>query len=289
MIHTLLVPLLQNVAMALIAVGLTGTDGPFSRGASPEASRYFFQSSQQVLQVGEHLEYKVSYAFFNLGKIIVKVTDKEERNGRTVYRTKAIIDSAPGLPFVDLHIRFTSEFDEDLFSYQWIAEDSTEDEIVMRRLSFDYERNRVLVEKGKKQPDGSFLVERIDTSAITEKCQDGFSLFYFARTNVLQKKTMNVPTFIEKEQVNTFFEFTNTLEEEEIDSVDYPIEVVDFEGRADFVGVFGLTGGFQGRFTNDAARVPIVAWMNVILGSIKVTLARWERPGWVAPKFQEKD
>lgn len=247
MIHTLLAPLLQNVAMAIIAMGMTPTDGRMSRGASPEASLYLSQLPSRVLQVGERLEYKVSYAFFNLGTIVVTVTDREERDGRVVYRTKAIIDSAPGLPFVDLHIRFTSEFDEELFSYQWIAEDSTEDEIVMRRLTFDYGLNRVLVERGKKQPDGSFLVERIDTSSITDKCQDGFSLFYFSRTHVLQKKTMNVPTFIEKDQVNTFFEFTNTIEEEEIDSVDYEIEVVDFEGRADFVGVFGLTGGFQGR------------------------------------------
>jgi len=289
MIHTLLGPLLQNIALAIIAVGISGTHGETSRGASPEASLYLTQSARRVLEVGEQLEYKVSYAFFNLGRIVIRITDKEERNGRIVYRAKAIIDSAPGLPFVNLHIRFTSEFDEELFSYQWVAEDSTEDEIVMRRLSFDYEHNRVFVEKGKKQPDGSFLIESIDTSAITDKCQDGFSLFYFARRHVLQKQVMNVPTFIEKEQVNTFFDFTNTIEEEEIDSVDYPIEVVDFEGRADFVGVFGLTGGFQGRFTNDEARVPIVAWMNVILGSIKITLWRWDRPGWTAPRYQEQD
>ncbi|MEX1139334.1 MAG: DUF3108 domain-containing protein [Bacteroidota bacterium] len=287
MIQTIFVPLIQTVAAAIVAAGMAASDSSASRGASPEASLYLSQSVPVVLQVGEELEYKVSYAFFNLGKIVVRVTDREERNGRVVYRAKAIIDSAPGLPFVNLHIRFTSEFDEDLFSYQWVAEDSTEDEIVMRRLSFDYERNRVLVEKGKKQPDGSFFIESIDTAAIKDKCQDGFSLFYFARTHVLQKKTMDVPTFIEKEQVNTFFDFTNTLEDEEIDSVDYPIEVVDFQGRADFVGVFGLTGGFQGRFSNDAARVPVVAWMNVILGSIKIKLQRWDRPDWVPPKFKD--
>lgn len=287
MIHTLFVPLMQAIAAVLVAAGMSASDNSVSRGASPEASLYLSQSPPSVLHVGEELEYKVSYAFFNLGKIVVKVTNKEERNGRVVYRAKAIIDSAPGLPFVNLHIRFTSEFDEELYSYQWVAEDSTDDEIVMRRLSFDYEQNRVLVEKGKKQPDGSFMIESIDTSAIMDKCQDGFSLFYFARTHVLQKKTMNVPTFIEKEQVNTFFDFTNAIEDEEIDSVDYPIEVVDFEGRADFVGVFGLTGGFQGRFSNDAARVPVVAWMNVILGSIKVKLQRWDRPDWVPPEYKD--
>lgn len=225
------------------------------RDASAEASLRLGPTPPGMLMVGEELQYKVSYAFFNLGRIIVRVVDRKERNGHVVYRAHAIIDSAPGLPFVDLHIRFTSEFDEDLYSYEWIAEDSTEEKVEVRRLTFDYDSSRVFVEKGVKTVDGSVHFDQRDTVAITRKCQDGFSLFYFARANVLRKDTMNTPTFIEKEQVNTFFDFTNALEEEEIDSVEYPIEVVEFEGRADFVGVFGLTGGFEGRFTNDAAQI----------------------------------
>ena len=42
--------------------------------------------------------------------------------------------------------------------------------------------------------------------------------------------------------------------EEEIDAVKYPIDVMKLDGRANFVGVFGLTGGFEGVFSNDAAR-----------------------------------
>jgi hypothetical protein len=259
------------------------------RDASAEASLLLEPPKSTVHMVGEDLQYKVSYAFFNLGRIIVRVVDRQERNGRVIYKTRAIIDSSPGLPFVDLHIRFTSEFDEDLYSYVWIAEDSTEEKVEVRRLTFDYDSSRVFVEKGVRNADGSFHFDQKDTVSITAKCQDGFSLFYFARANVRQKTTMNTPTFIEKEQVNTFFNFTNAIEEEEIDSVGYPIEVVEFEGRADFVGVFGLTGGFEGRFTNDEAGVPIVAWMKVILGSIRVTLDQWTRPGWTPPKYTEPD
>lgn len=241
-----------------------------------------------LLVVGEELQYKVGYAFFNLGKIVVRVVDRKERNGRIVYKARAIIDSAPGLPFVDLHIRFESEFDEDLYSYVWTAEDSTKKEILVRRLLFDYDSNRVFVEKGRKNPDASITLDQVDTVKITARCQDGFSLFYFARAHFRQRAQMNVPTFIEKEQVNTFFNFSGEVDEEEVDPISYPVEVVKFDGRADFVGVFGLTGGFRGWFSNDAAGVPIVARMNVILGSIKVELERWDRPGWKAPQFREK-
>lgn len=242
-----------------------------------------------LLQVGEELEYDVSYTFIHLGRIVIRVLDRFERDGRTIYRAESVIHSARGIPFVNLHIRFTSDFDEELFSYRWAAEDSTSDGVTMRVLTFDYDSGRVFVDKGRKLPDGTFERETRDTAAITARCQDGLSLFFFARGHVIRKDTMNVPTFIEKEQVNTFFEFTNEIVDEDIDPVDYEVATVDFEGRADFVGVFGLTGGFQGRFSNDDARVPIVAWMNVILGSIKVKLTGWRRPGWEPPKFVEEE
>ncbi len=274
------IPLIPGMLLgiALLTQGLQA----FQDGAIRE------ESGTSLLVVGEELEYKVGYAFFNLGKIVVKIVDRKERNGRIIYKARAIIDSAPGLPFVDLHIRFESEFDEDLYSYVWTAEDSTKKEILVRRLVFDYDSSRVFVEKGKKNPDGTVTREQMDTVKITARCQDGFSLFYFARAQFRQRSQMNVPTFIEKEQVNTYFNFTNEKEEEEVDPIKYPVEVVKFDGRADFVGVFGLTGGFRGWFSNDKAGVPVVARMNVILGSIKVQLERWHRPGWTAPKYVEK-
>jgi hypothetical protein len=74
----------------------------------------------------------------------------------------------------------------------------------------------------------------------------------------------------------------------EIDAVKYPVETIEFDGRADFVGIFGLTGGFSGWFSNDEAAVPIIAKMKVILGSIRLELVKWNRPGWVPPRAHEE-
>lgn len=279
----------QRLLLLVLLAGPLVSTGFTTKNASPEASSVFNPRATVMLQVGEVLRYRVSYSFFHIGTIVVKVLDKRIEKGRTVYKAKAIIDSAPGLPFVNLHIRFTSEFDEDLFSYSWIAEDSSKDETLMRVLTFDYDSNRVFLARGKKTPADSFIVEKIDTAKITAHCQDGLSLFFFAREHVRQKTEMNVPTMIEKDQVNTFFNFMNEIDEEDVDSLQYPIEVVKFEGRADFVGVFGLTGGFRGWFSNDEAKVPVLARMNVILGSIKVKLDSWHRPGWIPPQYVEKD
>jgi len=56
---------------------------------------------------------------------------------------------------------------------------------------------------------------------------------------------------------------------------------------ANFVGVFGLTGGFDGVFSNDGAGIPITARLKVILGSIKVELKNWKRDNWIPPKAEK--
>ena len=266
-------------------VGLTHRASSVERGGFES----HIPAQDSMLQVGEELEYEVSYSFFTIGTIRIKVVDKEVRNGNIVYKSQAFIDSNPSLSWlVDLHIRFYSEMDERVFSYQWISDDSTKKEINFKWFKFDYENNRVLCDKGKKLPTGERKVEEVDTIAVTESCEDGLSLFFYARENVRQQKQVRVPTLIEKKQEYTFINFMNKRTGVEIDAVNYPVEVVEFDGKAEYVGVFGLTGGFRGWFSNDAARVPILARMNVILGSIRIELVKWNRAGWQPRRYVEE-
>ena len=241
-----------------------------------------------MLEVGEELEYKVSYSFFNIGTIRTKVLGREERDGRTIYKTSALIDSNPGLSWlVTLHIRFYSEMDGTVYSYRWIEDDSTKKETNYKIFQFDYGNKKAYLETGKVLPSGERKSESSDTIAVDVSCQDGLSLFFYAREHVHQKTPESVPTLIEKKQERTFINFMNKRTSAEADAVDYPVDVVEFDGKADYVGIFGLTGGFRGWFSNDQASVPILARMNVILGSIKIQLVRWDRPGWQPPKYVE--
>ena len=235
-----------------------------------------------MLQVGEELTYKVKYLFLNLGSITIRINDRRFVNGRARYAATAFIDSRVPL-ITDLHVRFDSQFDERVFSYGWTAVDSTKDGVYVRNIQFDYDRDRMMVDRGERT-DSGYVVERADTIALANHCQDGLSLYYYAREHVLERKEHNVPTVIDTEQVNTYINFTTELDEVSIGAVDYDVSVVGFDGRAEFVGIFGLTGGFEGWFSNDQARVPIVAYMNVIVGSIKVELESWNRPGWSPPR-----
>jgi hypothetical protein len=242
----------------------------------------------KMLEVGEELEYKVSYSFFNIGTIRTQVLSKEQRNGRTIYKTRALIDSNPSLSWlVSLHIQFYSEMDGGVYSHFWVEDDSSKTEVNFKRFRFDYDNKKAYLEIGKKLPSGERRVDSTATIPITDECQDGLSLYFYAREHVHEKSQVRVPTLIENKQVYTYINFMNRHEDADIDAVDYPVDVVAFDGKADYVGIFGLTGGFRGWFSNDQAQIPILARMNVILGSIKIQLQKWNRPGWQPPKFVE--
>jgi hypothetical protein len=150
-------------------------------------------------------------------------------------------------------------------------------------MKFDYENHRMYYESGKKLSNGEFKSEKKKTVPISSRCQDGLSLFFYAREYVHQYKTEQVPTYMDTLGLTTDINFKNTIEKNEIDAVNYPLSVVYFDGKADFTGIFGLTGGFEGWFSNDDARIPITAKMKVILGSVRVELTKWKRNAWTPP------
>jgi hypothetical protein len=242
--------------------------------------------SSAFLQVGEELRYRVSYWFFGLGEIKVRLSDKFQEQGKTRYRAEAWIDSYSGNPFVNLHEVYESEFDSALTAYHFEGRWLTDDVWHYVTYDFDYDSNRVLIQRGRYD---SLKVERYDTIGIDRPYQDGLSLLYFARAYVGNGSKMIVPTFIKEKKGKTYFDFSIETDDEEIDSVSYPIDVLKFKGEANWVGVFGLTGGFEGEFSNDGARIPIVARMKVIIGSVKLKLQDWKRGGWIAPRHIDRD
>jgi hypothetical protein len=244
--------------------------------------------SETFLQVGEELNYAVSYSFFSIGSISFKILDKGVRNGRTFFKAKAVIESNPSLNWLkEIHIRFYGEIDDSIFSHYWMSEDSSSSGIDYHSLSFDYSDSNLVYEKGIVSPSGKQEILKTDSIRVAGPKQDGLSLFFYARKNARQKMKATVPVFIDNREANAQINFQDKVEDQDIGAVDYPVQVVFLDGHADFVGVAGMTGGFRGWFSDDVARIPIVARLNVWIGSIKVELKSWKRHGWQPPKFVE--
>ncbi len=95
---------------------------------------------------------EVSYSIFSLGRVKLEILNTVQRNGVTVFRAKAHMDSYSGVPFVNLHWIFYSEIDPQLFSHFFSGVDNKDStNASYSNYSFDYERNRVLVERGARQ------------------------------------------------------------------------------------------------------------------------------------------
>lgn len=224
--------------------------------------------------------YNVRYGFIDLGQVKIKTIKRVSTDHAVAYQTIAYIDSYKKVPFVDLHAVFESVIDTGNFSHNFMGKSKDGENWDFGRYAFDYKRMLVIMESGSKDT----IVEKRDTLKLNGSTQDGLSLFFYARDQLFSNRKQNIPAVVKEKMVNTFIDFFDKKKSVEYDFVDYPVDVVGFEGRAEFTGIFGLTGDFEGWFSNDAARIPIVAKMKVILGSVTIELMDWKRNGWKPPE-----
>jgi hypothetical protein len=247
-----------------------------------ETALFQIEDAPGVFLVGEELVYNVSYSVFDLGSVKFRVIDTLTKFDKVLYKVKAFVDSYSGVPFVNLHQVFYSEMTSVPYSmFFTIYNTAKPEEMPYTQYSFDYNKKKVRYEIGTA-PQRS--ISRQGEGVITTPQQDGLSLFFYARTHCRQNKQDSAQIFIDEKSSYTRFNFMNKIGTQEIDAISYPVQVNEFDGIADFTGIFGLTGYFRGFFSNDIASIPIVAKMKVILGSIHIELIKWNRPGWIPPK-----
>ena len=254
----------------------------FTSGLSSSAQTKSVPPSH-VLVEGEELVYNVRYTFIDLGQVKIRTVNAVHTPEYSAYHAVANINSYKGIPFVDLAAVYESDIDSTVYSHVFVGKGKEGKAWNFARYIFEYDRNRVLIAKGRKDT----LVERRDTLTIDRPMQDGLSLFFYARDQLFSGKRMNIPCVVAEQKVNTYIDFSRQEQKSvDLDAVDYPVDVIGFEGTAEFVGIYGLTGDFEGWFSNDEARIPIVAKMKVIIGSVTLELVSWKRPGWTPPRGQ---
>lgn len=233
------------------------------------------------IDVGEEITYVVKYLFISIGEIKLKVTKREITNNDTIYSAIAYIDSYEGLPFVNLHQIYETKFNSRqipiFFRGTIIDKDTT-----FTEYTFNYKSNRIHILKGSKTKNEIWTDS---TVALDREYLDGLSLFYYARMRTGRKASYNTPVFINEKGEKTVIRCYDKPEPIEIDAVDYKVNCVYLDGETEFKGIFGLTGYFEGWFSNDDYAVPIYAKMSVIIGNITVELKEWKKKNWTPPKF----
>ncbi len=238
------------------------------------------KAQESMIQPGEDLLYEVSFFGVKLGSIRIITEGYQTLNGVKVIKAKSYIDSYSGLPFVDLHSIFETWMDESVsYSHKFVSNTKTSEGWRYEQLLFNFDQGTIHVEDfvGKKQT-------RDFTINTKKRYADGLNLFFLARAKLYSKKNLKIPTIMEIDTVTTIINFGGKKANVEIDATDYPIKTVYFNGDANWTGLYGLTGKFEGWFSDDAACIPIKANMKVYVGNVNLELKSWKRKGWQPPR-----
>ncbi|GBD89084.1 hypothetical protein BMS3Abin03_03030 [bacterium BMS3Abin03] len=242
-----------------------------------------FPDINERIRKGEDLTYIVKYAFLNLGELRTVIEGKDTIDGKTIYKSITYIDSYDGLPFINLHQVYRSWFDSTLYPVFFEGLMYYDNDTSFTKYFFN-EDSLVHIIKGSLNP----TIISMDTVVnLKKRFQDGLSLLYFARYNFGNQDTIKVGCFINEDTSTTRIIYSSEREEISVDAVDYNIDCLKLEGETNFTGIFGLTGHFEGWFSNDKYSVPIFAKLNVLIGSVVVELMDWKDKTWQPPEYKE--
>lgn len=239
--------------------------------------------AQALIQPGEELTYRVSYLGITLGTIKTVVEPITTLDGKKSVKVKVHINSSPSIPFVSLHSIYESWMDANMM-YSMKFNANTQNDAGtwdFDQYLFDYDAGKLVMEKYKGKEKSSS--KNYD---IKKKYNDGSSLLFAARRLLYAKKSLRIPTTIMDDTVNTVINFSGKQEAAEIDAVNYPVKCVYFSGEANWTGIYGISGTFEGWFSDDEARVPIKAKMKVYVGNALIELMQWKRANWQPPKAE---
>jgi len=235
------------------------------------------------LLVGEEYTYVVKYAFMNLGELRINVFAKDTIDGKIIYKSRAYIDSYEGLPFVDMHQIHESWFDSSLFPVYFQALILNENDTSYTRYFFQND-NSVHVIKGKMNSTKAVTDTVIN---LDKRFQDGLSLLFKARFNFGFSHTNLFPCYIGEDTSSAIINYYNENENISIDAVNYKIKSLRLDGFANFSGIFGFTGYFEGWFSDDEFHVPLTADVQVLIGDVTLELIDWKNELWQPPAYNE--
>ncbi|MBN1448326.1 MAG: DUF3108 domain-containing protein [Bacteroidetes bacterium] len=236
---------------------------------------------------GERLDYEVSYMGIALGMISSRIVAVDSVGGKLRVQTEALIRTYRGVPFVTLNTLFQSRIGASLQSTAFRNKEYIRDDTVFKYIDYHFPsgKDAVIINETLTDKPGWYRIDTLDLEG--KQWQDGLSLLFYARAYARTRCEKEVPVLMYRSKAITTIRFGIGREEEEIDALEHPVRTVKLDGETGFTGIFGLTGGFEGWFSDDSAAVPITAKMHVLIGSVRIELVKWKRSGWSPPIIKD--
>ncbi|MCB0284028.1 MAG: DUF3108 domain-containing protein [Calditrichaeota bacterium] len=223
-------------------------------------------------QENEELSYGVDWTVVRLGKIHLKNLGRENINNKSTYHIRLIIESNPLLFWLDNQSVYDSYITDSLQVVRFLSDEKVDGKVYNARYDFDYDNQIInLSMLDKENPENKIN----KTLPLKPNIYDGISLIFYARMNSLYVKDDTVSTFIEDKSGDVIFNFKNSKQTSKIDALDKEVKTSYFSGTLKVTGIAGVTGPFEAWFSDDAYRLPVVSYLDVFIGSVKISLEKW--------------
>lgn len=240
-----------------------------------------------VFYAGERLQYKVSWLFVRLGTIVITTQKLPTSGSGDQYLVRLRVTSNPAIFFVDVNNEYESVISASAMKpVAFTAREFTGSDTIVTQYSMDTMLRQIKIIEWS-DPGHTNVQEKVIDSV--DVFYEGVSMFFLARSLIHSTLTLTVPTLVSFDLFDTDITFTQKVEAVSIDAMDDEIDAKELYGFAHFVesSLAGLSGDFEGWFTNDEAAIPVVAKMQLTVGTANIELEEWSRGSWSPPPFRE--
>ena len=231
-----------------------------------------------IFYSGEQLVYKVKYLFLRVGTLRLVNEGLVNYGDGEYFKLRIYIDSASGVPFVNIHDIYESYVDSNAVPTAFYAWEKKGDYTLETDYLF-YNKQRIAEVKIRKVYSDHVEVVANDTIPIDQVYRDVVSLLYFARQKSSENyQNITIPTFVLNGRDSCYFNEVGNVVKIKYNKQKYPCYYI--QGRVKFIGIAGIKDDFQGWFSVDRQRVPLKAKMKAFFGSINIELEDSEN--WLA-------
>lgn len=225
---------------------------------------------------GEVLTYKVKWSFFRLGTVVIRQTQIDSADP-TRFLVSMDVQSAQGLPFIDLH--FINQSVVSLVNPGMSVERIITGKDGQDRTTYAFDSRTGTIMMSDSSNGRLVRAESVFADC---PCYDALSLFMYARRYAAHDTSVILPTVNDFDVKSTEIRFTGEVEEVDVDALPDFSRARKFDGNALWVGksFAGMKGPFRGWVSDDEAAVPLRAEIEIFLGSIVMELESYRRKGW---------
>ena len=227
---------------------------------------------EELFEYDERFRYKISYGWFTVGWVDVRLRGDSLIDGRPAYLLETKVTSNSKLPLVGDEVAIFRSWmiqgDSTFYAHSFWMDNI--DEGIYKEDYYRFDRTDSLVYLHHEDvPD--------DTLALEEPASAGHILFYMTRLYAGTNYRLDVPIYLEEGKGRAITNFTQRINRRSYEAFEDEITTYFAYGETTVTGPFGLNGDFKAWFGTGPLRIPLEAHLKVFLGNVKVRLIAYSR------------